>query len=207
MDTIETQQSAFPIKKPNGVVNSSTRIVKDPKELKKYYETCQNCNMKVSTRAMFCNHCGYVQIKNDLLYESSTSIYDPGDRTVRPWREKSTLAKNHWKNRTKKVVIGKREPWRPAMRQPNISKRIVIGVPSVLQQGGKKSAESDLSAHEKRKRYDSERKFEVRYLGRIWRKSGEKIRRKNALKTSSGVWSVASSSGKVQLYHQQLYSL
>lgn len=187
MDSLDSQSSAFRLgKKPPGHVNSSTRIKKEPSELKSYHETCQKCNMKVSTRAMFCGHCGYVQIKNDHIHESSTSVYDPGDRSVKPWREKPIAAKNHWKSRIKHVEVVKRDPWRPTMRSTRVYKKLVIGVPSLLQGGvsapslsGQTAAE--MTAHERMKQYDSERKLEVRYRGRIWRRAGEKWERKKGL--------------------------
>lgn len=206
MNTIDTQSSAFKLgKKPDGKVNSSTRIKKPPKELKRYHETCQKCNMKVSSRAMFCGHCGYVQIKNDLIHESSTSVYDPGDRSVRPWREQSMVAKNNWKSRIKHVTVGKREPWRPTMRQAHVNKRIVIGIPFLVQKGSipdNSTATADMSAHQRRKQYDEDlnaRKLEVRYRGRVWRRAGaEERNRKNALKElPSGVWTIESVSGSV----------
>lgn len=194
------QTSAFKLgRKTDGKVNSSTRIRKQPKELKKYHETCQKCNMKVSSRALFCGNCGYVQIKNDLVHESSTSVYDPGDRSVRPWREQSIVAKNNWKHRIKNIEVGNREPWRPTMRQARVNKRVVLGLPPLLKKGSSRDSNPppvEMSAHQRRKQYDLdlvERKIEVRYKGRVWRRAGEERHRKNALKTLPSMWTVDSS--------------
>ena len=206
METADTQASAFKLgKKLDGTVNSSTRVKKQPNELKLYHETCQKCSRKVSSRAMFCGHCGYVQIKNDLIHESSTSVYDPGDRSVRPWREQSIVAKNHWKSRIKNVQVGKREPWRPTMRQARVNKRIVIGLPALVQKGSNKNsttAPPELTAHQRRKQYDEDvnaRKVEVRYRGRVWRRDGDdERRRKNALQEfPSSLWTAESVSGRM----------
>eukprot|EP00603_Paraphysomonas_imperforata_P008167 CAMPEP_0114445816 /NCGR_PEP_ID=MMETSP0103-20121206/18862_1 /TAXON_ID=37642 ORGANISM="Paraphysomonas imperforata, Strain PA2" /NCGR_SAMPLE_ID=MMETSP0103 /ASSEMBLY_ACC=CAM_ASM_000201 /LENGTH=1169 /DNA_ID=CAMNT_0001617527 /DNA_START=69 /DNA_END=3578 /DNA_ORIENTATION=- len=192
MDTTETQKSAFNLNKgktSGGKVNSSTRIKKPPKELKSYHETCLKCGLRVSSRAMFCGNCGYVQIKNDLIHESSTSIYDPGDRSVKPWREKSIVAKNHWKSRIKKVKVEKKDPWRPTMKSTRVYKKMVIGVPSVLQDGSTGQKTVEMTAHERMKQYDTGRKLEVRYKGRIWRRAGEQHRRKKGLLQLPNKWS------------------
>jgi hypothetical protein len=200
MSTADSQTSAFKLgRKESGKVNSSTRIKKKPKELKSYHETCQKCNLKVSSRAMFCGHCGYVQIKNDLIHESSTSVYDPGDRTVRPWREKSIVAKNNWKSRMNgKIEMGNREPWRPTMRQARVNKRVVLGIPSLLKHGAiaHSAAAPELTAPQKRKQYDEERKIEVRYRGRIWRRGGEQHRRKRGFAQMPSMWTIDSPSGE-----------
>lgn len=200
MDTLDTQGSAFKLDKKGsrgGKVNSSTRIKKEPNELKSYHETCLKCGLQVSSRAMFCGNCGYVQIKNDLIHESSTSIYDPGDRSVKPWREKSIVAKNNWKSRVKNVKVEKRDPWRPTMKSTRVYKKMVIGVPTLLQNGTTDQTSVEMTAHERMKQYDSERKIEVRYKGRIWRRAGEQHRRKKGLLQLPNQWNFdGASSGK-----------
>lgn len=194
-----------------GKVNSSTRIKQKPQDLKRYHETCLQCNMTVSSRAIFCSHCGYVQIKNDLIHESSTSVYDPGDRSVKPWREKPIAAKNNWKPRTKDVVVGNKEPWRPTMKQSRVNKKKVLGVPSLLQKksfkvgSGGDSEAPEVTAHQKRKQYDEARKIEVRYKGRIWRRAGEEHRRKRGLLQLPSMW-VEAASGDEALMHPPILS-
>ena len=173
-----------------GVVNSSVRAPKEGEAWKAYRETCVNCKMKVSVKALFCGHCGQVQIKNDLIHGSSTSIYDPGDRTVRPWREPSIVAKNSWKKRNKNVQMRKREPWCPSMSNSRVNKKVVFGVPSVIESSITDTKKTKLTAPERRKQYDQLRKCEVLYRGRIWRRAGEKHKRKHALQSQPSMFSM-----------------
>ncbi len=132
---------------------------------------CRNCDNQVSPNGVFCSFCGLVQIRNEIIHQKSTANYDPGDKTIRPWRERNICAPNHWsKSIPTKSVNVKVQPWRPT---GNVRLRIVKGLPSSVKdkiiQGLEKSISSDANKN-RSDVYESD----TLYRGKVWRKAGYK---------------------------------
>lgn len=150
-------------------------------EVDHHYLQCKRCLKNLSHTSLFCSSCGAVQIHNSLIYEKTTANYDPGDRNVRPWREISVLASNHWSKypNSRKVCVSA-EPWRP---NGAVKRHYAKGCPPTIQSKIENSMSSSLtenvSATQDLKKPLKIDRTGVFYQGRLWKRAGykEKTRR------------------------------
>jgi len=144
---------------------------------------CSHCKESVSPTAMFCSQCGIVQIKNTLINQKSTSSFDPGSSTAKPWKEPAPLAKNSAAMRGRVSKVVHKEPWRPAMKQSKARANTLKGKPpsvpwpsttQEVESGSRLSPNGPLAISQSYSK-------PIKYLGREWTKGGGVYKKKRAI--------------------------